>query len=355
MSSQGRTLHLLKFPTEILDNIFKHVLLEHPEWSIMISTPDGERIDMHYIDLKDKKVALISEARPQVQVLRTCKQIHSEYREVFWKNRSFTWNDPSKFVETVAFSRQNFFKDTINNITRLEHIIEFTRSDPHLATWFRALQKAKHEHDAFGRYTSTWKALKQVKLHLFGDGCGSPITRSFVYGIRSNRNGFMAPGDELDLIDCHRGFALILESLDGALDSIAFPHKIRRADGRVEKLTQILDLGLKWNDYSDAYHKKNWVTLTAILKACNAAFEGAEIWIDGVLCWKDNVEQACMKSIEDEPFRVKFRARSEGLINHTAKNAQGIKCKDEKSTKEKYSGNALKLESRDTYKVWILE
>ncbi|TGO36435.1 hypothetical protein BHYA_0125g00330 [Botrytis hyacinthi] len=299
MSSQNRPLHLLKFPTEIRDKIFKHVLLEHPEWSIMISTPDGERIDMHYIDLKDNKLAHISEARPQVQVLRTCRQIHSEYKEVFWKNRSFAWNDSSKFVETVTFSRCNLFNGTIDNITSLELIIEFTRSDPHLATWSRALRKYRHDSDAFGRYTSTWKALKQVKLHLFGDGYGSPVTQGFVYGIRSNRRGFMSPGDELDFIDCHRGFAMVLESLDGAVDNIAFPHKIRRADGRVEKLTQILDLGLKWNDYSNEYHKKNWVTLTAILKACNAAFEGGEIWVDGILCWKDNVEQACMKSIKD--------------------------------------------------------
>lgn len=265
----------------------------------MIWTPDQGPIRMHYIDLKKKNLTPISESRPQIQVLRTCKKIYREYTQVFWKNRSFAWNESSKFLETVKFSRWSFFKDTINNITSLELVIEFTRSDPHLATWSQAWQKRKFEPDAFGRYTSTWKALKQVKLHLLGDGYGSPIRRSFVYGIRSNRRGFISPGDELDLIDCHRGFANVLESLHSAVGNIAFPHRIRRADGRVEKLTQILDLGLLWNDYSEEYHKKNWVTLTAILKACNDAFEGGEIWVDGILCWKDNVEQACMKSIGD--------------------------------------------------------
>ncbi|TGO49403.1 hypothetical protein BCON_0211g00210 [Botryotinia convoluta] len=351
MSSQNPSLHLLKLPTEIRDQIFKYVLLEHPGWSIMVCTTDGRHKHMHYIDPKTKKLIPSSESRPQVQVLRICKQIHSEYRQVIWKNRSFAWTCSSQFVEAFRFSRWGFFVDTIDNITSLELFINFTRSDPYLATWSQAWYRCKHESDAFGRYTSTWKALRQVKLHLFGNGCDAPRTRGFVYGIRSNRRGFMSPGDELDFVDCHRGFVTVLESLHRAVGNIAFPHKIRRANGRVEKLTQILDLGLKWNDYSDEYHKKNWVTLTAILKACNAAFEGGEIWVDGILCWKDNVEQACMKSIEDistsarlfytpnrssEPFRVEFRARREGL-NHTAKNAQEVKCKETKNLQKRRS------------------
>ncbi|KAF7920943.1 hypothetical protein BELL_0062g00130 [Botrytis elliptica] len=298
MSSQTRPLHLLKLPTEIRDRIFNYVLLEHPEWSIMMcSTFEGRLIHMHYIDPKSKRLIPRSEARPQVQVLLICKQTHRQYRHVIWENRSFAWNCSSQFVKAFRFPHR-VSVDAIDNLTSLELFICFTRNDPYLATWSQAWNKRKYEMDAFGRYTSTWNALRQVKLHLFGDR-DAPRSRSFVYGIRSNRRGFMSPGNKLDLIDCHRGFVMILESLHIAVSNIAFPHRIRRANGRVEKLTQILDLGLKWNDYSDKYHKKNWATLTAILEACNAAFEGGEIWMDGILCWKDNVEQVCMKSIED--------------------------------------------------------
>ncbi|TGO27251.1 hypothetical protein BPAE_0045g00500 [Botrytis paeoniae] len=351
MSSQNPPLHLLKFPTEIRDQIFKYVLLEHPEWSIMMCTTDGRHKHMHYIDPKIKKLIPRSEAQPQVQVLRICKQIRSEYGQVIWKNRSFAWTDSSLFVEAFRFSRWRFFLDTVDNITSVELFLDFTRSDLYLTIWSQPWYTPKYDSDAFGRYTSTWKALRQVKLHIFGNRRETLRTRGFVYGIRSNRQGFMSPGDELNSVDCHRGFVTVLKSLRNAVGNIAFPHKIRRANGRVEKLTQILDLGLKWNDYTDEYHKKNWAVLTAILKACNAAFEGGEIWIDGILCWKDNVEQACMKSIEDvstsarlfyapnrssEPFRVEFRARRKGL-NHTANNAQEVKCKETKNLQKRRS------------------
>ncbi|KAM0136188.1 hypothetical protein ACHAO1_004665 [Botrytis cinerea] len=245
MSSQPR-LHLLKLPTEARDQIFNYVFLEHPKWSIKVCTSNLGFTSAYYLDTKAKKIIPRSEAQPQFQVLRTCTQIYQEYRQ---------------------------------------------------------------DADAFGRYAMTWKALKQVKLHLF-DGRENAQNSRFVYGIGSSRRGFLLPGEELDLAYCSIGFTSVLRSLDAAVNKIAFPRKIKRADGRWEKLTQILELGVKWNDYSDKYHEENWATLTAILRVCNEAFGGGELWIDGILCWKDDVEQECMKSIEDLRFFQRMQIRA---------------------------------------------
>ncbi|KAF7952642.1 hypothetical protein EAE96_005874 [Botrytis aclada] len=283
-------------PPEIRDRIFKHVLLEHPEWSITVHIAVRHK-NIQYFNPQTKTAIPPSRARPQVQVLRTCKQIHSEYRQVIEKNRVFAWTHSWEFVRAFTLSKWGFGVEAMDDITSVELFVNFTHGDLDLDFWSKAWVRKKDCVYAFGRYSSAWKALKQVKLYPF-DG-DSEETQHLVYGIRSNSARFMLRGEKLDFEDCHRGFGTALTSLDTAVDNVAFPHKIRRANGRVETLTQKLDLGLKWNDYSDEYHEKNWNTLTAILRACNAAFGGGEIWVDGVLCWKDNVEQACMRSIED--------------------------------------------------------
>ncbi|TEY83821.1 hypothetical protein BOTCAL_0024g00300 [Botryotinia calthae] len=297
MSSQSHP-HLLKLPTETRDRIFNYVFLEHPEWSIGVSTSNLGFTSTYYIDPKTKKTIPRSEARPQFQVLRTCTQIYQEYRHLIWKNRSFAWNCGLEFAQVCRMSRRGLLANSLDNITSLELFVDWTGSRSYLKSCSREWEKSRYDEDAFGRYTMTWKALKQVKLHLFDGHRDAQNSRQLVYGIRSNRRRLLL-GDELDMEYCNVGFATVMRSLDRAVNNIAFPYKIKRADGRLEKLTQILELGLKWNDYSDEYHKENWATLTATLRICNEAFGGGEIWIDGMLCWKDNVEQACMKSFEE--------------------------------------------------------
>ncbi|KAK6591686.1 hypothetical protein H4I96_12242 [Botrytis cinerea] len=276
MSSQPR-LHLLKLPTEARDQIFNYVFLEHPEWSIKVCTSNLGFTSAYYLDTKAKKIIPRSEAQPQFQVLRC--------------------HDGA------------FLANSLDNITSLELFVNWRGSKSYLASCSREWAKSQYDADAFGRYAMTWKALKQVKLHLF-DGRENAQNSRFVYGIGSSRRGFLLPGEKLDLAYCSIGFTSVLRSLDAAVNKIAFPRKIKRADGRWEKLTQILELGVKWNDYSDKYHEENWATLTAILRVCNEAFGGGELWIDGILCWKDDVEQECMKSIEDLRFFQRMQIRA---------------------------------------------
>ncbi|EMR90920.1 hypothetical protein BcDW1_379 [Botrytis cinerea BcDW1] len=308
MSSQPR-LHLLKLPTEARDQIFNYVFLEHPEWSIKVCTSNLGFTSAYYLDTKAKKIIPRSEAQPQFQVLRTCTQIYQEYRQVIWKNRSFGWNCGLEFAQVCRMSRRGLLANSLDNITSLELFVNWRGSKSYLASCSREWAKSQYDADAFGRYAMTWKALKQVKLHLF-DGRENAQNSRFVYGIGSSRRGFLLPGEELDLAYCSIGFTSVLRSLDAAVNKIAFPRKIKRADGRWEKLTQILELGVKWNDYSDKYHEENWATLTAILRVCNEAFGGGELWIDGILCWKDDVEQECMKSIEDLRFFQRMQIRA---------------------------------------------
>ncbi|KAJ8059175.1 hypothetical protein OCU04_012148 [Sclerotinia nivalis] len=280
---------LFKLPIEVRRIVFEHVLLEHPEWSITTWTTNGDK-SLRYFDTKTKETIDQRRAKPQVQVPRICRAINTECQDIIWKHRAFVWLQTSDFYRLCHQNNDAFKLDRMETISNVELMFDYTLYKRESLVWCYILGKCLTP----AQMTNKWQNLKRMKVYLYN----SHTDENNVYGhfspevmkrVRNPKNHQLGEDN----------FILLLRLLKMAVERRWFPDHIPQADGSRREVERILDFDFKWDAYHDTVHERNWSTISDILKACHTAFGGGELWAGGVLCWKNKVMQAHMRSIKD--------------------------------------------------------
>ncbi|KAG4033413.1 hypothetical protein MFRU_005g04200 [Monilinia fructicola] len=285
---------LLTLPTDVRLLIFEEVLLEHPQLRIRMRS---DCRFFHYADSKTRELIDPEIAKPQVQVLRTCKKINDECKDIILKKRTFSWDNNWYFLHTIYLEASHKMA-RVGSISNVE--LTFDSYSPHYYYQLEVLDYLYTlDCDSIARH---WSNLKRIKVIISYRDDMKLDESGEIYGLlpKAIKDLESPPEQWRESGYYENGFikmlAIIKETAgkDGIL-----PDRIEREDDSWRRVERIMDFDFKWDDYSDSYHEKNWSVIYNILKACHTSFGGGELWSGGILCWKENVAQAHMNSIDD--------------------------------------------------------
>lgn len=284
--------HFLRdMPREIRDKVYHYVLVSPtgsaglfavtPVWAGTDQTP-STRFYIRSVDPRHQCVKKFYQGNINLSLLLVNKQIHSETRDIFWKHNAFFAGCPSHLLHEFQGLERSL-------AMRIERVVLWldvlSRGDLKclrkvlitLGTWQRdgKLKSVTFQLLSQSRKAQGVKAIERLLEAKAKDFVGCPFLE-YMDILRDAKEGSLA-------------------HLDRKLAVDTTWYEWAPADRRIWRQGVVGDVGVLFKDLHDAF--------------------GGELWVDGVVCWRNHVQISEPLSMPtQEELDTKWTGRSKWVI-----------------------------------------
>jgi hypothetical protein len=274
------SLFLAKLPREIRDQIYIYVLA--PTGSVVL--PDATNIEergwrstgarLEILPFVMERSGDLRESVIKLSLLRVCKQIHGESKDLLWRHNALYLQRPSDLTIFIFWDRLAY---------QLSHFLctidmDFVMFDQR---HIRSTKKALETFVAWSR-TGSLRKINLIFVKRIRIRHGYDTNFEELLAIRTKAHiGSRLPMTWPTAEDCMKYWDLLWE-VGSVKDGFA-PHVQKR---------MIINSGLR---NRNAHEKQQWLNRmlhsdpSGFATKLHEAFDG-ELWIDGVLCYKDGLQ-----------------------------------------------------------------